>query len=382
MNNQAFLDTAHRIGRSLCRDAIWSGPVCNWLGWAARHVGTQLVIGKGSQNAAFGQGTAGIALFLARLHSITADPLIKITGLGALQHAIHNADTRNFDFFTGCTGTLYAAVELDALLHAGEFRTHACQGLKRAMDAGTAAGDGMPARLAGSILALIAIHRRHQFKCALEFAAQLGEALASTVTARKQHTEAAQAAMEGSALLELAAETGHGDFRPAGEQALDSVRRTGQEKAFWPSDHLPGFPELYTQTMPLSFLHAQAGRAAGLAPGHADALQYALTVAEATTTSLTRPLLPGDGGYCLAHGVAGKAEVLALAANHGQRKQLSDTAVAAAQTGIIHFAEKKMPWPCAIPANGESPNLMFGLAGIGYFYLRLYDPAGIPSLLV
>jgi hypothetical protein len=29
-------------------------------------------------------------------------------------------------------------------------------------------------------------------------------------------------------------------------------------------------------------------------------------------------------------------------------------------------------WPCGI-SGGQTPNLMLGLAGIGYFYLRLYD---------
>jgi lantibiotic modifying enzyme len=31
---------------------------------------------------------------------------------------------------------------------------------------------------------------------------------------------------------------------------------------------------------------------------------------------------------------------------------------------------------------GETPNLMLGLAGIGYFYLRLYDPVKYPSVLI
>ena len=35
-----------------------------------------------------------------------------------------------------------------------------------------------------------------------------------------------------------------------------------------------------------------------------------------------------------------------------------------------------------VPGGGETPNLMIGLAGIGYFYLRLYDPVAVPSVLI
>jgi lantibiotic modifying enzyme len=31
---------------------------------------------------------------------------------------------------------------------------------------------------------------------------------------------------------------------------------------------------------------------------------------------------------------------------------------------------------------GESPNLLLGLAGIGYFYLRLHNAAEFPSVLI
>ena len=40
------------------------------------------------------------------------------------------------------------------------------------------------------------------------------------------------------------------------------------------------------------------------------------------------------------------------------------------------------PWPYGVTSGGETPNLMLGTAGIGYFYLRLYDAAAIPSVLL
>jgi lantibiotic biosynthesis protein len=50
--------------------------------------------------------------------------------------------------------------------------------------------------------------------------------------------------------------------------------------------------------------------------------------------------------------------------------------------GVEYFGRNNLPWPCGVPGGGETPNLMLGLAGIGYFYLRLYDPATVPSILM
>jgi lantibiotic modifying enzyme len=37
-------------------------------------------------------------------------------------------------------------------------------------------------------------------------------------------------------------------------------------------------------------------------------------------------------------------------------------------------------WPCGI-GTGETPGLMLGLAGIGYFFLRVANPLDVPSML-
>jgi hypothetical protein len=45
-----------------------------------------------------------------------------------------------------------------------------------------------------------------------------------------------------------------------------------------------------------------------------------------------------------------------------------------------HYAVPGKQWPCGISV-GCTPGLLLGLAGIGYFYLRLYRPS-IPSILL
>jgi lantibiotic modifying enzyme len=49
--------------------------------------------------------------------------------------------------------------------------------------------------------------------------------------------------------------------------------------------------------------------------------------------------------------------------------------------GIDNYTKSGLTWPCGIQT-GQTPDLMLGLAGIGYFYLRLCDPQDIPSILI
>jgi lantibiotic modifying enzyme len=391
MSSQGFLASAHRLGRTLCREAVWAGPVCNWLGWTARPICGQMVIGRGSQSASFGFGTAGIGLFLAWLYAHTSDALIRTTSRAALQHAVTHANLSDPGIFTGYIGIACAAAEASELLDARQLKTHACRLFGKAMEAlaansaaNQAASNGMNEdtmlRYAGSIPLLLAVGRRRQLKCAVELAVRMGEVLEESVScATRAPIPQPKAAMIASALSELVAETGQETLKAASDRVLQESRYQIPLAPFWPSEDPSRFPDLYSEAAsPISFLYARAVRAAQLHPDHAGFGKYADAVTEATSSSLMRPLVLGDGGYCLGHGVAGKAEVLMLAAH--RKHDLFPIAAAAGQTGMTHFSEKRMPWPCAVPA-GESPNLLFGLAGIGYFYLRLFDPAGVPSLL-
>jgi lantibiotic modifying enzyme len=47
---------------------------------------------------------------------------------------------------------------------------------------------------------------------------------------------------------------------------------------------------------------------------------------------------------------------------------------------VERYARTRAAWPCGTHT-GETPNLMLGLAGIGYFYLRLAQPQ-VPSVLL
>jgi hypothetical protein len=57
-------------------------------------------------------------------------------------------------------------------------------------------------------------------------------------------------------------------------------------------------------------------------------------------------------------------------------------AEATAERGLQFYHTPRAAWPCGVPGAGETPSLLLGLAGIGYFYLRMFDPDACPSVLM
>lgn len=113
-----------------------------------------------------------------------------------------------------------------------------------------------------------------------------------------------------------------------------------------------------------------------------DDVRTELHVSLATTADdLSNFGVPGQRDWCLCHGRAGNADVLLLASSLLPDSGYREVAEQLGDWGIENFQNRHLVWPCDPGESGDSPNLMTGLAGIGYFYLRLYD-ANIPSLLL
>ncbi len=84
-----------------------------------------------------------------------------------------------------------------------------------------------------------------------------------------------------------------------------------------------------------------------------------------------------EGNFSLCHGRAGNADLLLYAG-----PEYSSPARRVGEMGIEMYENERVPWPCGAPGGEETPDLMLGLAGIGYFYLRLHDPLQTPSVLM
>jgi lantibiotic modifying enzyme len=86
--------------------------------------------------------------------------------------------------------------------------------------------------------------------------------------------------------------------------------------------------------------------------------------------------------YSLCHGLGGNAELFILAADVLDDERYRAPAESVGDRGIQSIHQNRNPWPCGVLGGGETPSLLLGTAGIGYFYLRLYDSAAVPSILL
>src|SRR5262249_52880662 len=110
------LEASRRIGARLSRDALWCGSRCNWLGASMEFVsGSWQVVSKTFGPELY-SGTAGIALFLARLHAATRDPVFRDTARGAIAHSVSRlADipvSSGHSLMLGKLGVVLALLEL------------------------------------------------------------------------------------------------------------------------------------------------------------------------------------------------------------------------------------------------------------------------------
>src|SRR5262249_20583093 len=101
-----------------------------------------------------------------------------------------------------------------------------------------------------------------------------------------------------------------------------------------------------------------------------------------TAAACSNVVFPNSGNLSLCHGIGGNADLLLLAAETEGRADLRAIAESAGQQAIAQIRLPDLPWPCGVTTGGETPNLMLGLAGIGHFFLRLYDSAKVGSLLL
>src|SRR5713101_6839703 len=113
MRDNMFLETADRIGRRLCRDAVWSGNACNWLGWALEVVGPTWTPVYKAQNSTIYDGTAGIAYAAIEIGEALGDERIVSSGLRELRNPRNVQPNETYvDIIGGCAGAIQMLIDI------------------------------------------------------------------------------------------------------------------------------------------------------------------------------------------------------------------------------------------------------------------------------
>jgi lantibiotic modifying enzyme len=408
-NRARYLDAAARLGRRLCRDAIWWEGRCNWMGWMMEPHGGQWISVHRAMSSLVYDGTAGIGLFLARLSPYEDDPILRATAKGALAQALTSVDSLSemgeFGFYSGLSGIAWSCIEAGAAMKCEALveRGHAV--LNRA--AGLPPKDQRLDVINGSagliplLLAFAGDDRRGRFLESAErhagnlmrLASRTGQGWSWDTLGMPNERHLLGFAHGASgiayALATLGSVIGRQDLFAAAKEALRYER--GHFRAAegnWPD--LRSFAQPGPTGEPpcmLAWCHGAPG--IGLArlglhalmPDQPELLAEAETAIRTTSASLGHAAL-GMGNFSLCHGDAGNADLLLMGSDVLGRPELREVAEAAADRALDRFEDAGTPWPCGVMDAGETPSLLLGLAGIGHFFLRLNDPVQVPTVLL
>lgn len=188
------------------------------------------------------------------------------------------------------------------------------------------------------------------------------------------------------ALLELFVRTNDSRFLEGALSGFAYERQCfSAEKQNWPD--FRSFASTSPQQLGYSLAWCHGAPGIGLSRIRAFALTKDETYrreAESALSGTYQPLAMSSAsdGYSLCHGLGGNAEAFIVAADVLGGEHYRTVAEAVGDRGLQSIYLNRNPWPCGVVSGGEAPNLMLGTAGIGYFYLRLYDSSTVPSVLL
>ena len=355
-------------------------------------------------------GTSGIGVFLARLFAVTGEKLFRTTSRAAIERALSAASSifpaGRIGFYSGATGIAYAAIIAGELLHDPGLVE---RGLAMLEDLQEDDPDGQPLDVisgsAGAIPVLLGFEEKYQKNALGLLAKRHGDRLLNSARRRAEgwSWDTLQTSngydltgfSHGTsgiawALLELSQRTGIETFQDAAFQGFAYERRHyDNETENWPDfrtlnepgadrNRKPGFGVAWCHGAPgIGLARLRAYEIAGDDLWRSEAL-----AALRTTGKYLEPDAIASQNFSLCHGLAGNAELSLLARRAFKDDGYAKIAEAVGYQGIELYQKARNPWPCGVIGGGETPNLMLGLAGIGYFYLRLCEPDKVPSVLI
>jgi lantibiotic modifying enzyme len=397
---------AARIADQLCDTAFRHGDRCTWMGMNqdAEDDSDQVDFTYGTLGADLYGGSSGVALFLSEACRRTGDRRWRDTALAGIAHAMDRLDTippeARAGFYTGHVGVAYAAALIGRSLERSDLEAQAVAVLERlggAVDADVVVDNVSGGT--GAIAPLLAMAVQLDRPALCDIAMRLGRRAVATAirsdegwswpvsagaieAARPLTGLAHGAAGIGWSLLELGNATGAGEMIEAAHQAFRYENRWFRTA----EGNWPDFREEDRDDAPSCVAWCHGAPGIGLTRLRAVELGFDAYRADAEAAMrTTRSALADrdtwiDGDFSLCHGQGGLGAILRYASRVLGQPELADLVSEAAAAGAARFADEPASWPCGV-RRGSNPSLMIGLAGIGYFFLGLADPA-LPSVLL
>lgn len=408
-----FIEAARNIAHAICRDAVWKGNACNWIGLTNEdHFGTPKPYAH-ALSANFYDGTAGIAFFLSQVLQTGNDEVIRKTAEGALEQVIQTELNNNavalhgkLGFHTGYPGQAWVLLQAAEILGKKHYQKAALELVEKTMaipmqDFGMDIIDGA----ASAVPALLYIYKKHPSPQLKDFIISMGKFIISksegwkeTLTWNTMPGNSSQpltgfahgTAGMATALVELLGFTGDDAYANLARKAF---AYEGQcfvpEQQNWPDfrgddnvskDHaVPQEP-----VCAMAWCHGAPGIALSRLRAYeiTGDEKYKAEATTAVTTTLSHLKIEMLGNYSLCHGLFGNAEVLLNAARILQNTALRKAAEQTAFDAITKYTQQHRALPTGVNAQGDTPDFMLGSSGMGYFLLRLTDEILFPSALL
>lgn len=401
-NNNIFLESAMAIGMDLVKTSIWHENKCNWLGYWIEHLDGKYQTLTRSFGPDIYSGTSGIALFLAALYSETGDKLLHKTVIGAVEQiksTMHNV--HDHGFYSGKAGIAFSMVKIGILMERADWINEGVALIKdlKLTDIQLHETDVISG-IAGTIPVLIDFYKEFSNPRFAEMATKLGVILCGkadkdndqwswkTVPAHKNLTGYSHgAAGISNSLLQVYSVTNNPMFRDGALMGFNyEQHQFDHAQQNWP-DYREGATNITTgkYNCGIAWCHG----APGIALSRLDAnrtmpasafktqAQTALHTTGVSVAGALNNALTGSN-FSLCHGVAGNADVLL---ESGQEEYV-ELAEMIGTAGVEKYENKKQPWPSGLNTSQQTPGIMMGASGTGYFYLRLYNPNKFKTILL
>jgi hypothetical protein len=396
-----WLAAAAGIGEQIVRGATWYRGRCQWLGAEPIPGRYWNSVDYRTLPPGIYSGTAGIALFLSELASRTGEAKFRRVALGAIRQSLSKPGTE-LGLYPGALGIALVAARMAVSLGEDGLLSDARQLARKALRAPVSPREhDLLYGSAGKIVGALALENVVGVG-GVDAAFRYGHALLASANRQSEGLSwpsrgatwelsltglSHGAAGIAHAFALLWKRTGSGVFRDAAIEAV-AYEQThfDPEAQNWADLRPPPRGQLQPTEVRCStyWCHGAPGIALQrlyLSRLLADANYFAQARTGVATTAerMKKALTQSTENYSLCHGILGNAEALIEWSNASQQQSFRTLAENAATEGLRLYSSSGK-WPCGT-IGGTTPGLMLGLAGIGYFYLRMADWK-VPSVLL